>query len=237
MKIIIRIIKKVIRIFKLYLEKKNLLQNGIILEKNVVFNSNTVFEKNLKIWQNTNISNSYIGMGSYIAENTKLNNSRIGRFCSIAQNVKVVRGNHPVDTFVSTNPVFFSTLKDQTGFTFTNKQKFEDFKYADKKKSYSIIIGNDVWIGANVSIMEGVTIGNGAIIGTNSLITKDIEPYTINVGIPSKKIRKRFEDKFINFLNNYKWWNKDFEWIEKNYEIFENIEHFYNKFSNESKKR
>jgi len=54
-----------------------------------------------------------------------------------------------------------------------------------------IIIGNDVWLGANVVVLPGVTIGDGAIVGSGSVVTKDIEAYSVVVGIPAKEIKKR----------------------------------------------
>jgi maltose O-acetyltransferase len=54
-----------------------------------------------------------------------------------------------------------------------------------------IKIGNDVWIGNGVTILKGVQIGDGAIIGAGSVVTKDIEPYAIAVGVPAHKIRER----------------------------------------------
>ena len=69
------------------------------------------------------------------------------------------------------------------------------------------IIGNDVWIGNNVTIMQGIKIGDGAIIGTNSLVTKDIEPYTIVGGNPARGIRTRFDEDTIAFLLQLQWWN------------------------------
>ena len=54
-----------------------------------------------------------------------------------------------------------------------------------------IIIGNDVWIASHVTILKGVVIGDGAIIAANSLINKNVEPYTIVGGSPAKIIGKR----------------------------------------------
>lgn len=54
----------------------------------------------------------------------------------------------------------------------------------------AVEIQNDVWIGTNVTIMPGVTIGQGAIIGACSLITKNVEPFSIVSGIPAKHKRK-----------------------------------------------
>jgi len=53
------------------------------------------------------------------------------------------------------------------------------------------IIGNDVWIGANVSIMSGVKIGNSCIIAAGAVVSKDIEDYSIVGGVPAKLIKKR----------------------------------------------
>ena len=62
-----------------------------------------------------------------------------------------------------------------------------------------IIFEDDVWIGANAIILSGVTIGEGAIIGAGSVVTKNVEPYTIFAGNPAKKIKMRFtEDELLN---------------------------------------
>lgn len=57
------------------------------------------------------------------------------------------------------------------------------------------VIGKDVWVGAYVKILTGVTIGNGAIIAMGSVVTKDVEPYSIYAGIPAKKIKDRFSNQ------------------------------------------
>ncbi len=54
-----------------------------------------------------------------------------------------------------------------------------------------IVIGNDVWIGANCLILAGVTIGEGAVIGGGSVVTKSVDPFTIVAGCPAKIIRVR----------------------------------------------
>ncbi|WP_317046146.1 CatB-related O-acetyltransferase [Flavobacterium psychrotolerans] len=151
--------------------------------------------------------------------------SSIGRFCSIASNVSVVIGQHPTKKYVSTHPAFFSMLK-QSGFTFAKKNTFKEFLTVDENEEYAIKIGNDVWIGFGVMIMEGVTIGDGAIVGTGALVTKDIEPYSINIGIPAKKIGYRFDAEEIQYLLKYQWWNKDFDFLRKNVHLFTDISEF-----------
>jgi virginiamycin A acetyltransferase len=61
--------------------------------------------------------------------------------------------------------------------------------------------------------MPGVHIGDGAIIGANSLVSKDVEPYTIVAGNPIRVIRKRFDDELIDLLERFKWWDKSIEEI------------------------
>lgn len=54
-----------------------------------------------------------------------------------------------------------------------------------------VFIGDDVWIGANATILDGVKIGTGSVIGAGAVVTKDIKPYTVNVGNPCREIKKR----------------------------------------------
>lgn len=59
-------------------------------------------------------------------------------------------------------------------------------------KSKDIVIEEDVWIGANVTIMPGIKIGRGAIVGACSLVTKDVPPYALVCGSPAKIVQKNF---------------------------------------------
>lgn len=56
-----------------------------------------------------------------------------------------------------------------------------------------IIIGDDVWIGANAVILDGVTIGNGAVIAAGAVVNKDVPPLAIMAGVPAKLVRRRGE--------------------------------------------
>ena len=76
------------------------------------------------------------------------------------------------------------------------------------------VVGNDVWIGQNATILPGVNIGDGAIIGANSVVGSDVAPYTIVAGNPSKALRKRFDDEMIELLLKFKWWDKSIEEID-----------------------
>lgn len=195
----------------------------VIINRNSSIDGRCIFEDHIVISKNTILRNCSIGQGSYLGKNNEFSSVKIGRFCSIGSFIKLASGRHPSTTFVSTHPAFFS-VSNARGFTFVKKQKFQELHFADYP--YTVTIGNDVWIGDNVIILDGVRIGDGAIIGTGALVTKDIEPYTINVGIPAKSIRKRFSEEEILFLLDFQWWNKDWEWIKMNSDIFDNIDNF-----------
>lgn len=81
------------------------------------------------------------------------------------------------------------------------------------------VVGNDVWIGQNVTVLPGVHIGDGAIIGANSVVSKDVQPYTVVGGNPIKLIRRRFDDGTTEFLLGLKWWDWSAEKIFKNLEL------------------
>ena len=128
----------------------------------------------------------------------------IGKFCQLATGVRFIMNgsNHAMDG-VSTYP--FKVFGGAWSNAWMNVISKGD-----------TVIGNDVWIGNSATLMQGVKIGDGAIIGTNSLVTKDVEPYTIVGGNPAKVIRKRFDDETIQFLLKLKWWNWSVEKITEN---------------------
>jgi acetyltransferase-like isoleucine patch superfamily enzyme len=125
----------------------------------------------------------------------------IGKFCSIAANVTVVLGNHRTDG-VTTYP--FATMKQ-----FWPAMSSIDFN--DHVTKGDVNIGSDVWIGCGVTIMSGVEIGHGAVIAANSVVTKDIQPYSIVGGNPAKLIKLRVSEAKVKSLLRMRWW----EWSDE----------------------
>jgi len=207
--------------------KVNLTNHKVLFGKRVLINNKSFFEGFNSINNHSELTDSYIGLGSYIANNSILRKTKIGRFCSIGDYVRTGLGKHPTKNFVSTHPAFFS-LQTPAGFTFTQKQLYNDHDYVDKNKKYFVIIGNDVWVGNNVLIMDGIKIADGAIIAAGSIVTKNVEPYTIVAGIPAKPIRKRFSDKKIDKLLEINWWNWPIDEIANKSNNFVNIDNFFN---------
>ncbi len=127
----------------------------------------------------------------------------IGKFCQIASGVEFMMNdaNHQMNA-VSTFP--FYTLEGWN----MKAPKAEDMPYKG-----DTVIGNDVWIGQNAVILPGVHIGDGAIIGANSIVGRDVDPYTIVAGNPVRVIRKRFDDELIALMEIFKWWDMDIDTI------------------------
>lgn len=215
----------------------------LIKNKKCIFKSNCsvdflscTFEGANRIASHAVLSHVQLGFATYVGEETKLvGGVKIGRYCSIGPNVHIISGKHPSNTFVSTHPCFFSTAK-QAGFTFVQKDKYKEHSFADEQNGLSVIIGNDVWIGDGVQIMEGVSIADGTIVGAGAVVTKNTEPFSIVVGIPATIIKYRFDRECVNVLNEFKWWNKDYLWLEKNASLFEDISMLINVIKGEQSK-
>ena len=155
----------------------------------------STIHKSSKIEAGSQVLNSSFEKYSFCGYDCQINNSDIGSFCSIADNVIIGPSSHPYN-WVGGSPVFYSG-RDSV------KAKFSEF---DREKPLRTVIGSDVWIGINSMIKSGVKIGHGSIIGMGSVVTKDIEPYTIVGGCPAKIIKKRFNDDIISGLLESKWW-------------------------------
>lgn len=131
---------------------------------------------------------------------------RIGNFCSIARNVQIQGIYHNYNR-VTTYSVIKSLFNEYDKNEFINKG--------------TICIEDDVWIGANSVILSGIRIGRGSIIAAGSIVTKDVEPYSIVAGNPSKLIRKRFSDESISELEKTKWWEWSEDEVKRNRAFFE----------------
>jgi acetyltransferase-like isoleucine patch superfamily enzyme len=127
--------------------------------------------------------NSYLGFGCVISRDFKLGaHSYIGprtyicpgvvagKYVMLGAEVMIVGKDHRIDR--AGTPTIFSGRP-----TFMNTN-----------------IEDDVWIGARVLLLAGVKIGRGAVIGAGSVVSKDIPPYAVAVGVPANVIRFRFDE-------------------------------------------
>ena len=129
----------------------------------------------------------------------------IGKFCQIAAGVEFVMNgaNHQMNA-VSTFPFYIMEGWHQ-----------QPPPMSEMPLKGDTVVGNDVWIGQNATILPGIHIGDGAIIGLNSVVASDVPPYTVVAGNPARQVRKRFDDELIALMLDFKWWDLSVEEIDK----------------------
>lgn len=153
----------------------------------------------------------------------------IGSFCSIHDSVIIGASNHPTK-LITTHPFLCEVFaKKGEGMLdlLADNQLFNKYEIAQNEK---IVIGNDVWIGANAIILPGVRIGNGVIVGAGAVCTKDVPDYAVVGGVPARVLRYRFNSQEIEMLNDIQWWNWPDEKIRENASYFLNNKQFFDKF-------
>lgn len=122
----------------------------------------------------------------------------VGKFCSIACGARFLfnSANHTLRS-LSTYP--FPLFYEAWDHGMHPTQAWDN--------KGDITVGNDVWIGYEAVILAGVTLGDGAIVGARSVVTRDVPPYTIVGGVPSRPIRRRFSQETIAALLALQWWD------------------------------
>jgi acetyltransferase-like isoleucine patch superfamily enzyme len=145
-----------------------------------------------------------IGYATTLGYNNLISGSiTIGKYCQLGADVAIHATNHPIHT-----------LSTYIGSNLFNGE------LTTLKEIKKISIGNDVWVGHNVIIVGNVTIGNGSILAAGSVITKDVEPYTIVAGVPAIPIKKRFTQEIISEIEALQWWDLSEEELLKLKPIF-----------------
>jgi chloramphenicol O-acetyltransferase type B len=203
-------LKMLLIAFKRYLNNKKIIAKSFFFKR---LNKTSYFGVCSVLFHRCHIRNSNIGKYTYFAGGAEVNNANIGGFCSIADGVKIGVGTHPVH-YISTHPIFYS---ESTIFPYRllNRQTLSMCR--DFSESKPINIGHDVWIGANVIILDGVTIGNGAIIGAGAVVTKNIDDYAIVGGVPATLIKYRKVPDKIKGIN---WWDLENNQLVSFWEAF-----------------
>lgn len=181
------------------------MKDNIIVGENSFIN-NSIIGNHVQINRSNMIVDSKLGDYTYTGMNTVIKHATIGKFCSISWGVSIAGGNHNY-RFISPHPFIY--LKS---FGIVNENENLEIE--------EINIGNDVWIGANTSILPGISIGDGVVVGAGSVVTKDVPDYAIVAGNPAKIIKYRFEEKKLQLLKQLRWWNMPYEVIKEKVDLF-----------------
>jgi len=153
----------------------------------------------------------------YIVSSERTDRVVIGKYCSIGHGVILVV--HPGHILPKENRNYRVSTYPMAR---VGKHGWRKSYYLPERRNF-VIIGNDVWIGANAIILPGVTIGDGAIIGAGAVVTHDVLPYAIAAGAPARILKYRYSQDRIQKLLKIAWWN----WSEE--KIVANMDYFYGK--------
>jgi phosphonate metabolism protein (transferase hexapeptide repeat family) len=122
----------------------------------------------------------------------------VGRFCSIAAHTRINPGNHPLER-VALNHFTYRSSAYGLGE--------DDADFFQWRRNHHVTLGNDVWIGHGAILLPGVSVGNGAAIGAGAVVSKDVPPFAIVVGVPGRVLRYRFAPEIIAALERIAWWH------------------------------
>lgn len=143
---------------------------------------------------------------SYTGQDCILQNVVIGKFANIAAHVRIGPTDHPME-----RPTLHHITYRQRMYDLAEKN---DEPFLAKRCSRIAYIGHDTWIGHGAIIMPEVRIGNGAVVGSGAVVTKDVDPYTIVVGVPARPIKRRFDPEIAAALEAIAWWDWEYETIK-----------------------
>jgi phosphonate metabolism protein (transferase hexapeptide repeat family) len=140
-----------------------------------------------------------MGDYSYVVNDSSIIYSEIGKFCSIAAHTRINPGNHPLDR-AALHHFTYRSLSYRLG-------PEDDADFFEWRRSHKVTLGNDVWIGHGAVLLPGVTIGTGAAIGSGAVVSKDVPPFAVAVGVPARVIRYRFDQETQEALLRIAWWD------------------------------
>lgn len=179
---------------------------------------NVKFGNSCVVFNNVLMANSDVGSHTYIQKKSRIFNASIGKFCSIGSNVSIGPGKHKLDG-ISLHPAFY--LKNTPlAKTFADKDLYIPYS--------KTIIGNDVWIGENVVVLDGVQIGNGAVLAAGAIVTENVPNYAIVGGVPAKIIKMRFDQDTIKAILASEWWNLSDDQLYQKKHLFFDLSKFLN---------
>lgn len=186
----------------------------------------STFSKYTQILRGAKLNNVQVGKYSIIGKNCAITNATIGNYTCIGANTVIGLGQHPTN-LITYHSIFYKK---------NNWPWHEDWIKFPKgfQEQAQITIGNNIWIGRNVIILDGVSIGDNSIVATGAVVTKNIPPFSVIGGVPAKIIKTLFDEEIRKRLLEIQWWNLPDEEISKVIDLFhiqnpsvEDINHFF----------
>jgi phosphonate metabolism protein (transferase hexapeptide repeat family) len=155
----------------------------------------------------SSVVESEFGDYAYAMGDNQVAHASVGKFCNIATAVRINPGNHP---WWRATLHHFTYRSRSHGFALEDDADFFRWRREDR-----VSIGPDVWIGHGAIVMPGVTIGTGAAIGSGAVVTHDVPPFAIVVGVPARILRYRVDEATARKLQRIAWWDWSHDRLER----------------------
>jgi hypothetical protein len=170
----------------------------------------------VEIGEGSRVLFSHFGDYSYCDRYAEIANTQIGKFANIAAFTRIGPTDHPM--YRASLHHFLYRSADYWA------DAEPDVDFFEHRASRVALIGHDTWIGHNAVVKPEVTIGHGAVVAAQSMVTKDVDPYTIVAGVPAKPIRERFPRQIADRLMALGWWDWDHGTLRDRLEDFRHME-------------
>lgn len=160
------------------------------------------------------VRRSRIGKYSSVGRFTKVADSQLGAFCSISWDCTIGAHRHWLDHATSHQFPFVlsATFRGET------RARQHDLW---RSNTAGVVLGNDVWVGANSVILDGVKVGHGSVVAAGSVVSRSIKPYAIVGGVPAVTLRRRFKDDICDALLRIRWWDWPDDLLVRHIELFQ----------------
>ncbi len=158
--------------------------------------------------------------GAFAIDGRVAPGTHIGAFCSVAPGARLGGSQHPTDN-VSTHPFLYLANR---GFVSA------DDPVVSARMNPRVVIEDDVWLGAHCVVMPGVKVGRGAVVGAGAVVTKDVEPYAVALGVPARVERKRLTDSQARELAGIDWPGWDDDTIRRRLADFYDVDAFVKRY-------